>query len=160
MDQIPQAYDLPKETLIGKMMLYKNTKSIVRSPGCNTDVFWSFGTIYVYNLSRLWTTNVCWFNKRKKKKKTRSRWYPAETMTVTEYRDDVALLAKSNLCCIVWSRQQEALATTWKQTSFKQEAISTLGGSSVKLVDQLLKQQYFTNWNLCQYSHKKGVDSY
>ena len=31
-------------------------------------------------------------------KKTRSRWYHAETMTDTDYTDDLALLANS--CCI------------------------------------------------------------
>ena len=48
---------------------------------------------------------------------------------------------KLDLCCIAWSKQQEALSSTWmliKQfLCFKQEgAISTLSGKPLKLVDQ------------------------
>ena len=49
-------------------------------------------------------------------------------------------LLKPNSCCIVWSRQQETLVSTWRQRklymSFNREgAISTLNGGSLKLVD-------------------------
>ena len=39
MEQMLLAYGLPKETVIAIMMLYKNTKAIVRSPDGDTDFF-------------------------------------------------------------------------------------------------------------------------
>ena len=39
MEQIPLAYGLPKETISGIMLLYKNTKVKVRSPKRDTDFF-------------------------------------------------------------------------------------------------------------------------
>ena len=39
MEQIFLAYDLPKETVVAILILYKNTKVKVRSPDGNTDYF-------------------------------------------------------------------------------------------------------------------------
>ena len=39
MEQILLAYDLPKETVPAKMMIYKNTKAIVLPLDGNTDFF-------------------------------------------------------------------------------------------------------------------------
>ena len=53
-------------------------------------------------------------------------------------------MSKPNFCCIVWSNQQEALASTWTQMKqspifFKQnEAISILNGKLLKLVHQFI----------------------
>ena len=57
------------------------------------------GTISNYNLIRLYTMNI----KRSKelkltdiKKKSRSKWYPAQTITDSDYADDQALLANTS----------------------------------------------------------------
>ena len=39
MEQLLQAYGLPKETVTAKMMLYKNMKAIVCSPDEDSDFF-------------------------------------------------------------------------------------------------------------------------
>ena len=39
MEQIQLAYGLPKETVAAIMMLYKDTKAMVRSPDGDTDFF-------------------------------------------------------------------------------------------------------------------------
>ena len=39
MEQVPLAYDLPKETVAAIMILYKNTKVKVRSPDGDIDYF-------------------------------------------------------------------------------------------------------------------------
>ena len=43
-------------------------------------------------------------------------------MTGEDYADDLVLLAndlpKLNLYCIVWSKQEEAFASTWMQKNF------------------------------------------
>ena len=43
-------------------------------------------------------------------KKVKSLQYPTETITDDNYAVDV-FLNKLNLCCIAWSRQQEALVS-------------------------------------------------
>ena len=66
MNQILRAYGLPKETVTAITMLYRNKKTMVCSP--DRDRFlqhfcWNFereyiSTIFVYNLPRLYTSNV------------------------------------------------------------------------------------------------------
>ena len=54
MEQILQAYGLPKETVVAIMRLYKNTKVKVHSPDEDTDFLTvSPGPIPVHNLPRL-----------------------------------------------------------------------------------------------------------
>ena len=71
MEQILQAYGLPKETITDIMILYKNKKAIVRLPdGDFFDIVAGvlrrcFCAIHVYNLPRLRTSNVNISNKRK-----------------------------------------------------------------------------------------------
>ena len=56
-------------------------------------------SIFVYNLSSLHTLNIDRSNKTKwlyaNKKKARSRLYSAETLTNTDYADDLVLLANT-----------------------------------------------------------------
>ena len=60
-----------------------------------------------------------WISIDLKKKKVRSRLYPAETIIDVDYADNLALLKihllKPNLSCIAWINQQEALASIWTQ---------------------------------------------
>ena len=73
----------------------------------------------------------------KKKKKARSRQYFAKTFTDTDYRDSLlANTLKPNLCCIAWSRQQEALVSTW--TKMKVHVFTQDYGKLLKLVDQFI----------------------
>ena len=88
MEQILLACVLPNAIVIVVMMLYKNTKAMVRSPDGDTDFF-----DMVYNLHRLRTTNVNRLNERKHTKTERIRQYPAETITDAVYTDDLVLLA-------------------------------------------------------------------
>ena len=39
MEQIQQVYGLPKETVIARMMLYKNMKAMICLPDGNTEFF-------------------------------------------------------------------------------------------------------------------------
>ena len=52
-------------------------------------------------------------------KKAKSRWYPSETITDTDYADDLALLVnnlpKPNPCCVAWSKLQDVLASKGAQ---------------------------------------------
>ena len=70
-------------------------------------------TIYVYNLPRLGTTIISISNRIKwfHIKKTKSRWYPSETMTNADPANYQIHLPKTNPCCIAWSKQQVALAS-------------------------------------------------
>ena len=82
-------------------------KAKVHTPDRNTDFFdfvaevlqgWYISTIFVYNLSRLQTSNVNRSNKRKwlyDKKKPISRWYPAESLIEADYKDNLVLLANT-----------------------------------------------------------------
>ena len=141
MEQILHAYCLPNETITAITMLYKNTKAMVRSPDGNTDFFdsrWSLawkyiGTIFVYILRWLRTSNINRSNKRKWKKKARSRRYPVEIMSGEDQADDLVLLADI-------LAQAESLLHNCKRHSplrecicFKQKgAISTLMGKPLK----------------------------
>ena len=47
-------------------------------------------------------------------KKAWSRRYPAKTIIDADYADDLVLLINIHgLCCILWGRQQDALASIW-----------------------------------------------
>ena len=67
-------------------------------------------------------------------KKGKSSWYPTKTITDADYADDIALLAntptQAESLMPAWSRQQEALVSTWMQTKwstcFNQEELSGL----------------------------------
>ena len=89
------------------MMLCKNTSAMVRLPDGDTDAFVIFAGVlqgdtlapyFFHNLPRLYTSNIDRANKRKwlyAEKKTRSRRYPAEIISDTNYKDDLALLANT-----------------------------------------------------------------
>ena len=85
------------------MKLNKNTKAMVPSLDEDSDLIVAVVGVlqvpYLLRSTRLPTTNVNRFNKRKwfhiLKKHTRSKRYPTETMTVTDYADDQVLLVNT-----------------------------------------------------------------
>ena len=118
-EQILLVCSLLKETITAIMMLYKNMKAIVCSPGSDTNFFnivarvlqgdtlASYLSIICLDYV-LWTSIDLIKNKMAShQKKARNRRYPAETIIDADYADDLALLSqihllKLNLCCIVW----------------------------------------------------------
>ena len=86
-------------------------------------------------------------------KKTRSRWYPTETMTDADYADDLTLLvntlaqAESLLLSLEQAVRGIGLCMNTditKSKCFKQGgAISTLSGKHLKLIDQFI---YLIYW--------------
>ena len=118
MEQILLAYSLSKKTVITIMILYKNTKAMVRSTDKRQILLrhccWILArryinTIFAYTLPRLQTLNIHRSNKRKKVPHY-SRWYPAETMLNIDYADDLALLINTlaQAKCLLYSLEQAA----------------------------------------------------
>ena len=120
MDQILLAYSLPKETVTGIMVLYKNTKVKVRSPHGHTDYFDIVAgmlqgdtltpNLFIICLDYVLRTSIDIMKDNGfQPAKEISRRYPAQTITNVGYADDIALLAntlpKPNPCYIVWNEQ-------------------------------------------------------
>ena len=108
-------YSPHKETVITIMMLYKNTKAMILSPNGDADFFDIVAGVLQGNTLATYLLIICLdyvlrtsIDQIKENiftlKKTRSRWYIAETMTDEDYTD-----------CIVWNQHQEVLASTWSQ---------------------------------------------
>ena len=157
MEQILLAYGIPKETVAVITILYRNTKVKVRSPDGDTDYFDIVAGVrqgdtlapylFIICLDYVLRTSI---DKIKEHgfelTKKRSRRYHAKTITDADYADDIAILANT-------SNQAETLLHSLEQTAvgiglhvnahkteymyFNQTGdISTLGGSSLKLVDK------------------------
>ena len=101
------AYGLPKETVTAIPMFYKNTKAIVRLPDGDTyslDILAGIllGDIFAPYLFIICQDNVLLTSIDLIKengltlKRTRSRWYHAETITDADYADYLALLANTH----------------------------------------------------------------
>ena len=104
MEKILRAYGIPKETVTAIMMLYQNTRSIVRSPDGGTDFFnISAGVLqgdtlapflFVITLDYVLRTSL---DKQNSFGFTlverQSRRYPAKKVTDVGYADDLALIA-------------------------------------------------------------------
>ena len=157
MEQILLAYSLPKETVPAIMMLYRNMKVKVCSPNGDTDYFDIVAGVpqkdtlasylFIICLHYVLRTSI---NKMKdngfKLTKERSRRYPAHTITDTDYTDDIALLANvpAQAETLLHSLEQAAVGIglhvnvhKTEYMSFNQTGnISTLNGSSLKLVDK------------------------
>ena len=128
MEQILLTYSLPKETVTAVMMLYRNTKVKVHSPGGDTDYFHNVAGVLQGEILAPYLTIVCVdyvfrasMDKIKEKgfklTKERSRRYSAKTINNTDYTDDVALLANvptqmkpcyksGTSCCKHWPQCQ------------------------------------------------------
>ena len=106
MEQILLAYDLLKETVAAIKMLYKNTKVKVCSLDRDTDFFDIVAGVllgdtlapylFIICLDYVLQTSIDLIKENGfTLKKTRSRLYPAQTITDTDYVDDIALLANT-----------------------------------------------------------------
>ena len=115
-EQILLAYGLPKETIVPIMMLYENTKVKVCSSDGDIDFFDIVAGVLQGNTLAPYLFIICLdyvlqmsIDLMKESgftlEKARTRKYPAQTITDTDYVDDIALLAnthpKLNPCCIV-----------------------------------------------------------
>ena len=157
MEQILQAYGLPKETVAAITILYRNTKAKVRSPDGDTEYFDIVASILQGDTLAPYLFIICLDNVLRisidkikengfKLTKKRSRRYPAKTITDADYADDIAILA-------ITPNQAETLlhrlgradvgiglhvnAPKTEYLCFNQTGdISTLDGRSLKLVDK------------------------
>ena len=146
-----------QKTIFVIMILYKNTKVIVRSSGGDTDFFDIIAGVLLGDTLASYSFILCQdyvlrtsIDKIKENgfthtKKAKSRRYPAETMIYADYIDGLVLLtntptqAESRL-----NRQEQAArgiglyvnANKTEYMCFKQkETVSTLSGKSLKLGD-------------------------
>ena len=148
---------LPKETIAAIMMLYRNTKVKVRSSNRDTDYFNIVAGLlqrdtlapylFIICLDYVLRTSI---DKMKengfKLTKERSRRYPAQIIRDIDYTNDIALLAnvpaqaETLLHSLEWAAAGISLhvnAHKMEYMCFNQRGdISTLNGSSLKLVDK------------------------
>ena len=157
MEQILLAYGLPKEIVATIMILYRNTKVKIRSPDGDTDYFdIVVGVLqgdtlapypFISCLDYVLRTSI---DKIKENgfelTKKRSRKYPAKTITDADYADDIGLLANAPAQAKTLLHSLERAAAgiglhvrvhKTEYMCFNQTSdISTLNGSSLKLVDK------------------------
>ena len=148
MEQILLAYGLPKETITAIMILYKNMK-VKSAPRMETQTT----SILLYVCSKMThephtyldyvprTSIYIMKDNGFKLAKERSRRYLAQTITDVDNTDDIALQAQSEtlLHCLERTAAGIGLHVNADKTeyiSYNQSGdISTLNGSSLKLVD-------------------------
>ena len=99
MEQILLAYGIPKEIVAAIMVLYRNTKVKVRSPGGDLDIVAGVlqgDTLAPYLFIYVLRTSI---DKIKENgfelTKKRSRKYPAKKITDADYADDIAIQANT-----------------------------------------------------------------
>ena len=157
MGRILLAIGLPKETVAVVMMVYRNTKVKARFPGGGTDYLDIVAGVLQGNTLAPYLFIICLdyvlrtsLDKIKengfKLTKEKSRRCPAKTITDAEYADDIAIMANA-------PAQAETLLHSLERTAagighhinahmteymcFNQTGdISTLNGSSLKLIDK------------------------
>ena len=126
MGQIQLTNRHSKETVTTKMMLYKNTKVMVRSTNGDTNLFGivtsvaksCISSVYIYNMPKLQTSNINRSNKRKwfhtiKRQEAEKLWQTQATQMISYFLQ--IHLPTPIPYCIAWSKQQEILASTWTQ---------------------------------------------
>ena len=102
-EQILQAYGLPKETVIAIIMLFKNTKAIARSPDGDVRFFNIVAgvgqedtlaiSLFIICLNYVLLTSIDQTKGNDfTQKKAKSRGYPAKKITDADYADDLVLL--------------------------------------------------------------------
>ena len=174
LEQILLAYGLPKETVAAIMILYRNTKVKVRSPDGDTDYFDIVAGVLQGDTLAPYRFIICLdyvlrtlIDKIKENvfelTKKRSRTYPAKTITDADYADDIAILANvpAQAETLLHSLERVASGIRFQVNSHKTEYmcfnqtgdISTLGGSSLKLVGK------FTYLGSSVSSNKKDIDT-
>ena len=174
MEQILLAYGIPKETVAAITILYKNTKVKVCSPDGDTEYFdivvgvlqgdTLAPYLFIICLDYMLRTSI---DKIKENRfeltKKRSRRYPAKTITDADYTNDLAILTNtpSQAETLLHSLEQAAAGIGLHVNAHKTEYmgfnqtgnISTLDGSSLKLVDK------FTYLGSSVSSTEKDIDT-
>ena len=157
MEQILLAYGLHKETVAAIMMIYKNTKVKVCSPDGDTDYFNIVAGVlqgdtlatylFIICLDYVhWTSVDIMKDNSFNLAKERSKRYPAQTIMVADYADNMAHLeyTPAQVETLLHSLGRVAAGiglhintdkTKYNCFSHRGE-ISTLNGSSLKLVDK------------------------
>ena len=129
MEQILQAYDIPKETLAAITILYTNTKMIVRSRDGDTDYFDIVAVLqedtrapYLFIICLDYVLRIL-IDKIKENglelTKTRSRRCPAKTVTGANYADDLTILANTPSQAETLLHQSQTWPTKWNAVSSK-----------------------------------------
>ena len=171
MKQILLAYGIPKETVAVITILYRNTKVKVRSPDGDTEYFDIVAGVLQGDTLALYLFIICLdyvlrtsIDKIKENgfelTKKRSRRYPAKTITDADYADDTAILANTPVQAETLLERAAAgiglhvNAHKTEYMCFNQTGdISTLSGSSLKLVDK------FTYRGSSVLSTEKDIDT-
>ena len=170
-EQIFLTYSLLKETVTAKTMLYKNTKTTIRTSDGDTDVFDNVTRVlegdkiapYVFIICLYYVQQTSTDQVKKNGltlRKERSRWYLSETIPDAVYTDDQVFLwnTPTEAEFILHSLEQAArgicLYGNFDKTEFiclKQDStIFVLNEMPLKLVDQYT---YFS----CNISTKSDV---
>ena len=157
MEQILLACRIPKKTVAAITILYRNTKVKVRSLDEDTDYFDIAAGIlqgdtlapylFIICLNYLLRTSIDEIKDNGfEQTKKRSRIYPTKTITDADYADDIAILAntpaQAETLLHSLARAAEGICFhvnvhKMKYMCFNQTGdISTLGSSSLKLVDK------------------------
>ena len=174
MEQILPAYALPKETVATIIILYRNTKVKVRSPGGDTEYFYIVAGVLRGDMLAPYLFIICLdyvlrtsIDKIKENgfelTKKRSKRYTSKTITDADYADDIAILANTpdQAETLLHSLERAAAGIRLHVNVHKMEYmcfnhtsdISTLGGSSLKLVDK------FTYLGSSVSSTEKDIDT-
>ena len=159
MEEILLAYGIPAEVVNAIMVLYKDTQAMVRSPDGDTEFFYTVAGVlqgdtiapylFIICLDYVLRTSV---DKMKENgftlKQTRSRRYPAVTITDVDYADDLALLADTikQAESLLHSLEQEArgvgLCINSDKTEFmcfnQNGVIKSLNNKPLKMVDNFI----------------------
>ena len=159
MEQILLAYGIPKETVAAITILYRNIKVKVRSSDGDTDYFDIVAGVlqgdtlapylFIICLDYVLRTSI---DKIKENgfelTKKRSRRYPAKIITDTDYADDIAILANTPAQAetlqhsLEWAAAAIGLHVNAHKTEYMcfnlTGNISTLGGSSLKIIDKFI----------------------
>ena len=156
-EKILLACGLPKETVAAIMILYRNTKVKVRSPDGHTEYFDIVAGVLQGDTQAPYLFIICLdyvlrtsIDKIKENgfelTKKRSRRYPAQIITNADYTDDIVLLvnAPAEAETLLHSLERAAAGIGLHVNAHKTEYmcfnqtgdISTLNGSSLKLVDK------------------------
>ena len=157
MEQILLAYGIPKETVAAITILYRNTKVKVRSPDGDTEYFDIVAGVlqgdtlapylFIICLDYVLRTSIDKIRENDYElTKTRSRRYPAKTITDADYADDKGILANTHNQAetLLHSLERAAAGIGLFVSAHKAEYmcynqtgdISTLDGTSLKLVDK------------------------
>ena len=181
-EKILLAYGIPKETVAAITILYRNTKVKVRSPDEDTDYFDIIAGILQGETLAPYLFTICLdfvlrtsIDKIKENgfepTKKRNRRYPAKTITDADYADNIAILAiaPAQAETLLHGLEPAAAGISLHVNVHKTEYIcfnqtgniSTLGGSSLKLIDKFTNlgsgvSPTKKNWHAAN----KGMDSY